>query len=342
MSNLTVIFPPLETLQLRIVTSEMQTVSQLLVELSGARGNLPALWRRQLASRDGSALRFDPRVTAFLAGHIVPPWLCYSPSIGLRYSEMTANMLDDAPALQEHLSAIFGEAPLEWRYPLHSPTDWADTLRVYLNEVRDAARRPWELAKAAIEAERHRLSKQCITLEGKAQYLCSLWPDAYFVRVQDSVRGACPALVIPGSNQDPEVTCEVQKSLDLVPTISSYPLFRYVTRQGSHPSLKRNCIDSIAYRLPYSGALVLNNADTAPSDDFLTTMLGVPRAKILIALTTPLTVGKLARRLYLSPATVNHHCNHLVSAGLIQRVRLGNEVWVMRARRGDMLIEMTN
>lgn len=68
-------------------------------------------------------------------------------------------------------------------------------------------------------------------------------------------------------------------------------------------------------------------------------LIGERRAAILQHLELPRSMGELATRLGVSPATITHHCDHLEAAGLVRRVRAGRSVVVGRSARGAAIVE---
>ncbi|MEV4738928.1 helix-turn-helix domain-containing protein [Streptomyces sp. NPDC049555] len=59
-------------------------------------------------------------------------------------------------------------------------------------------------------------------------------------------------------------------------------------------------------------------------------LIGTTRRKVLAELAQPRTTGELARRLYLSPATVSYHLQILHRVGLVQRTRRSRTVLYQR------------
>jgi DNA-binding transcriptional ArsR family regulator len=78
----------------------------------------------------------------------------------------------------------------------------------------------------------------------------------------------------------------------------------------------------------------------AATGDALDLLLGPMRAKVLAALTRPLTMGELASLTGLVPSAVTYHCERLNACGLVERERRGREVRVSRTRRAERLAEL--
>jgi DNA-binding transcriptional ArsR family regulator len=75
-----------------------------------------------------------------------------------------------------------------------------------------------------------------------------------------------------------------------------------------------------------------------PPPASLEALLGVQRAKLLLALDRPLTAGRLAALLHVVPSAATHHLRALEAAGLVARTRCGREVVVRRTARGSTLL----
>lgn len=78
----------------------------------------------------------------------------------------------------------------------------------------------------------------------------------------------------------------------------------------------------------------------AAAKNALSLILGQHRATILQLAGRPLNMGEIADRLYYTPGTLTYHCNHLVKAGLVQRVRDGRRILLVRTDRGDTLLDL--
>jgi DNA-binding transcriptional ArsR family regulator len=72
----------------------------------------------------------------------------------------------------------------------------------------------------------------------------------------------------------------------------------------------------------------------------LALLLGVGRARILIALYRPQTTIELALSLGLAASTVSAHLTALTEAGLLSRKRAGRSVFYQLNPRGQTLIDL--
>jgi DNA-binding transcriptional ArsR family regulator len=72
----------------------------------------------------------------------------------------------------------------------------------------------------------------------------------------------------------------------------------------------------------------------------LEALLGRERAALLRALERPLTAGRLAQRVFLSPSGLTHQARELERAGLITRTRAGRHVRIGRTPRAERLLAL--
>jgi DNA-binding transcriptional ArsR family regulator len=70
----------------------------------------------------------------------------------------------------------------------------------------------------------------------------------------------------------------------------------------------------------------------------LAALIGEQRARLLRALDTPRSVGRLAETLMAVPSAATHHVGALETAGLVTRERDGRRVMVHRTSRGTQLV----
>ncbi|AEM83958.1 ArsR/SmtB family transcription factor [Streptomyces violaceusniger] len=74
--------------------------------------------------------------------------------------------------------------------------------------------------------------------------------------------------------------------------------------------------------------------DGAPA---LVSLIGAPRARLLVLLEEPLPTVELARRLRVTPSAVSQHLRVLHATGLVTRARHGRQVLYRRSTLGDQL-----
>jgi DNA-binding MarR family transcriptional regulator len=72
----------------------------------------------------------------------------------------------------------------------------------------------------------------------------------------------------------------------------------------------------------------------------LAALIGQQRARLLLALDRPRTIGELAQTLIAVPSAATHHVDALQAAGLVRRRRCGRCVLVSRTRRGSQLVAL--
>jgi DNA-binding transcriptional ArsR family regulator len=70
----------------------------------------------------------------------------------------------------------------------------------------------------------------------------------------------------------------------------------------------------------------------------LAALIGEQRARLLRALDSPRSVGRLAETLMAVPSAATHHVGALETAGLVVRERDGRRVMVHRTSRGTRLV----
>ncbi|MGW2376683.1 MarR family transcriptional regulator [Kitasatospora sp. NPDC001683] len=93
-------------------------------------------------------------------------------------------------------------------------------------------------------------------------------------------------------------------------------------------------------RLVYPSRGVATLWDAPPTLDptALTTLLGAPRARLLVLLEEPLPTVELARRLRVTPSAVSQQLRVLHATGLVVRARDGRQVLYRRSGLGDQLV----
>ncbi len=88
---------------------------------------------------------------------------------------------------------------------------------------------------------------------------------------------------------------------------------------------------------PSRGVATLWAAPPPPDATALNSLLGVPRARLLVLLEEPLSTAELARRLRVTPSAVSQHLRVLHATGLLTRARAGRQVLYRRSALGDEL-----
>jgi DNA-binding transcriptional ArsR family regulator len=98
--------------------------------------------------------------------------------------------------------------------------------------------------------------------------------------------------------------------------------------------------DDILGSISYPVRSVLGTEPAEPPQAPLESLLGIPRAQILRAVTRPTSIGRLAEALRAVPSAATHHVAALENAGLVARDRCGRNVLVRRTGRGEALLEL--
>jgi len=93
----------------------------------------------------------------------------------------------------------------------------------------------------------------------------------------------------------------------------------------------------LAYPLPGATRAL---GDDLPAPYSLESLLGAQRTRLLRLLDRPQTIGRLAGKLVVVPATASHHTDALEAAGLVTRERRGRNVLVRRTARGSALLAL--
>ncbi|SEL53409.1 ArsR/SmtB family transcription factor [Streptacidiphilus jiangxiensis] len=88
---------------------------------------------------------------------------------------------------------------------------------------------------------------------------------------------------------------------------------------------------------PCRGTATLWAPTPPPAAEALVSLLGAPRARLLVLLAEPLPTVELARRLEVTPSAVSQHLQVLHATGLVARARQGRQVLYRRSALGDRL-----
>lgn len=78
----------------------------------------------------------------------------------------------------------------------------------------------------------------------------------------------------------------------------------------------------------------------ARRDSPLDTVLGRHRAAILRMADRPRSMGEIAGILHYLPGTITYHCDLLVRADLVERIRDGRHSLLIRTDRGTRLVDV--
>jgi DNA-binding transcriptional ArsR family regulator len=96
----------------------------------------------------------------------------------------------------------------------------------------------------------------------------------------------------------------------------------------------------IGYGAPGAHALWADRRDGLSRCAALAGLLGARRAAVLDALAQRTTTTMLAAELHAAPATISAHLGFLARVGLVERVRVGHNVYYQHSDRGDALVAL--
>lgn len=116
----------------------------------------------------------------------------------------------------------------------------------------------------------------------------------------------------------------------LVPSVFAWPDAFLTVRPPWQPT--------IVY--PARGIAELWSTSEIPSPKGLSRVLGRPRAKILTRLQEPKTTKQLADSLQMSPASVSEQIMNLWYAGMLDRTRIGRNVFYVLSERGKIIFTL--
>jgi DNA-binding transcriptional ArsR family regulator len=247
-----------------------------------------------------------------------PVLLCPDPARQATSPEtaLAAIAATDPDLARRDLQALRAMDPTNPRWPEMTPEQLLDeTSTALIGYWRHVLRPLWERITDIAEADLiHRA--QVITTAGLADALLDLHEHL-------SYTGSHIRLRLPGHHRHVQTRGH---GVWFVPAVFRWP--RIVVE-----------IDTPAPVIGYSarGAGRLWEAGPVEPPQALRRVLGHSRVDILAGLDAPTTTTRLARRLHLSPGTVNTHLTAMTRAGLLQATRRGREVLYQRTALGDTL-----
>lgn len=226
-----------------------------------------------------------------------------------------------ADELLRDIELTFGRRiPARWQVVVDEPRSWLLGYTRGLTRAWRILEPLWQHMDFFIHREIERVA--IATVRGRNRILLNgLSPHV-------SLQG--PLLYLPGS--EPAGVTPRGRSLILAPMIAaSGSLITSLDHTG--------CV-WIAYPLPALADGRAADSPSATSEGALDRILGGHRATILRLAGCPLNMGELAQKAYYSAGTLTYHCNLLVKAGLLERVRAGRHMLLARTGRGDALLEL--
>jgi DNA-binding transcriptional ArsR family regulator len=229
-----------------------------------------------------------------------------SPSLAQELAELRAT---PRALVDEQFGVYFPDRVPDWAKPYqHDPAGAFGRLADAIGAYWKAAIAPyWPAMGAALDEE----------VLHRARALAAEGADALLADLHDRIRWEKPVLTLV---KPPEYSfTTVNQRLLLVPLIFSRGALMCSTDDP----------DVVAVSYQARGAVLL--ADDPPDraaaqTDRLAILVGRGRAAVLRALTRPATTAGLAATLALAPSTVSEHLSVLVSAGVVNRRRVGRRV----------------
>ncbi|HEY2551366.1 MAG TPA: winged helix-turn-helix domain-containing protein [Streptosporangiaceae bacterium] len=214
-----------------------------------------------------------------------------------------------------------GEVPPWWRPAADRPRNWLDSFAAVSMDGWEVIEPLWRSAQPLIDRETRRVGA-AVVRGGTEALLNSLHPRIRYHDGELTVLDACDS-----------VRDLAGRKLALVPMICG--------PNGTAVSFDLPEVAFVGYPVRgFSGSGCRHAMAPEPAGDALALVLGPARARALRAAHHRLTVGQLAAELRCEPCTASYHCDRLENAGLIQRERHGQSVWVTRTARGDELADL--
>lgn len=331
MGDLRLRLPPLEDLQLHLVRSEIDSVSQVMAELSVVRGGQLRDWLpRHLRPARG---RLDPRTVGPMVGALMPQWVGNDPYRDSSFHGRLTTMFDEVKQLPDTVLPVFEDnTPKGWLRAVTAPQKWSSEFAEELRYVRGLVSGIWRGADVVMRREEERIA-QAQSAVAKRQLLYELWPE---LRIEETP--ADVTLVLP-YRPDRSVRFDAGPALGLMPILSAVSHIRMTLDDAVYDDVGMHVL-SISYQMPASGLLLSGGHPSPVVADPLSALVGGVRAQIVRMVATPASMSAIAIQLNLTPSTVTYHCKKLSDAGLVGRLRLGNVVWVHRTGRGDQLVDL--
>ncbi|WP_344074635.1 ArsR/SmtB family transcription factor [Streptomyces crystallinus] len=198
-----------------------------------------------------------------------------------------------------------------------SPVRLRDAMADVLEAYWELAIAPhWPRMRAVLEADmvwRARL----LAHEGAAAVLTSLDPTAVW--------------------QGGELTLFVHRDLELGAAVDGRGFWLVPTLFAQHTISPVGPDEPPTIAYPARGVGTLWEARPPRPPGALASLVGAPKAALLLALDGPASTTELARRLSVTPSAVSHHLSVLHRTGLVSRARAGRVVLYARTGVGDAL-----
>lgn len=280
----------------------------------------PAGWRQavrsQLRTRDVETLSplADPRTTGW------PEVLTLGdPAPGVRSFEtdLDAILAIDSGQFLAQLDDGWGERADSWRAARKDPRRWIRDYASTIRRVWNVVEPLWARARPRLDREPERVGA-AMALGAVGQCIDTLHPRSSIKRgewcfaAQGRARwGIAKDFIVSPLVAEDAVTLAVDEASTTL-THMSYPL------PGAWWAF----------------------GDEHPPPASLAGLLGAQRARILLRLERPATVGEVASAMYATQGAATYQLRALESAGLVTRSRRGRSVAVERTDRGTKLLEL--
>ncbi|MFI7538341.1 ArsR/SmtB family transcription factor [Streptosporangium sp. NPDC049376] len=304
------------------ISPNLTALAVIADALAGRRRGLPERWRRVIQESVGPQAREAVRPLGAPGYSVVPDSVVpQTPIEGFSVASQ-AELLRAVPEeqLTADLEQAFGEqgVPEHWRWAADRPKRWLAGYAAALGDVWDATGPVWARAASLLDREVERVGTAVV--RGGLDVLLSSLSE----RIQYGEDGLLIADLEPSRYDLGD------RRMILVPMLAGRDA---VIVKLDHPE-----VVWIAYPVP--GAETLWHGPNPRAADELTALIGPVRAALLHTLDQPATMSALAAGAGMVPSAITYHCERLVAAGLVSRERRGREVWIVRTRRGEELLDL--
>ncbi|MEV7013214.1 hypothetical protein [Streptosporangium sp. NPDC051022] len=290
--------------------------------LAGRRRGLPEPWRNVVREAVSVPGREAVRPLGARGYSVVPDSVVPQAPIGDVSVESQVAMLREVPEerLIADLEQAFGDdrVPEHWRPAADRPRRWLAGYASALEDVWGTVGPLWERAGPLLDREVERVGTAVV--RGGLDVLLS--------SLSERIRYGEDGLLI-GDLEASRYDLGDRRMI-LVPMLAG--------RDAVIVNLDHPDVVWIAYPVP--GAEALWRGSGVRASDELSALVGPVRAALLHSLGRPMTMSALAAGAGMVPSAITYHCERLVAAGLVRRERRGREVWIVRTRRGDELLDL--
>jgi DNA-binding transcriptional ArsR family regulator len=287
----------------------MSVVQSLIRSATVNRADSPAV-------RDGG---LDKSLRSAASGGFLPG--CATPIPPIRHTNVSEQvdrlMSSDGVELENEIGNAFGDSPpLPWAAAASNSRQWTRSLARASMDAWRTVGPSWQQASLRLRREAERVGAAAVT--GTLDTVINtLHPKLSLHHGELRLRVAC-TFKAPLA----------RRRLAFVPMITS----------GSRivADFESDDVIYIAYTMPGYPL----PEDYRSNDDTLATIVGPMKAKMLHLLRQPQTMGVLARHLQCAASTATYHSQQLESAGLVERERHGQSIWLFRTQRGEEVVEL--